>query len=168
MSWLAAMQGQSFFGKRREERREVQQGNSGRRSKKATVDTQVEYMPSGSILREGSVKYLPGDQRRRVVLTSRKLCLGLENEEVMLDYIPLHEIVEVTHGGIEVSRGLFDTLDEDGDGLLTPRELQEGLQRYGFGLDECLELFFPDFHGVCLCAYLCVCVCVCMCVCLSV
>jgi hypothetical protein len=59
-------------------------------------------------LMASGLRYLPGEQLRRVVLTDKQLCFGLapargdEEEErtrdIMLDYIPLHEISEIRQG----------------------------------------------------------------------
>ena len=104
---------------------------------------QVDSLPRTHILKHSSFRYLPGEQRRKLLLTRRSICLGLEGEEVMLDYIPLHEVVSVTRGDSDLGL-VYDLLDEDGDGLVSSKELQVGLALLGFSAEDVHDIFYSD------------------------
>jgi hypothetical protein len=111
---------------------------------KNIVEVEEEFLPLENINLTGIFQYLPGEQLRKVVLTDKQLCFGLieESNSIMLDYIPLHEIVEIRQGHEDI-KTMFEMFDTDGDGLLTLQELCDGLAMYGLNPAQTKEMFFP-------------------------
>ena len=101
-----------------------------------------------------SLQYLPGEQLRKVVLTDKQLCFGLAQQEqgaeegqesnnIMLDYIPLHEIIGIRQGHEDIPQ-MFEMFDKDSDGILTLQELTDGLAMYGLSPAMTKAMFFPE------------------------
>jgi len=113
---------------------------------RAGLEMSVDLLPSTGILRSAVFKYLPGESRRKILLNGRALCFGLEGDDVLLDHIPLHEILSVTRGDADLPI-LFDVLDADGDGLVTAWDLLDGLALWGFSPDDVASIFYQDLNN---------------------
>ena len=70
----------------------------------------------------------------------------VEGDDVLLDHIPLHEILSVTRGDADLPI-LFDVLDADGDGLVTAWDLLDGLALWGFSPDDVASIFYQDLNN---------------------
>ena len=64
---------------------------------------------------------------------------------MLLDHIPLHEILSVTRGDADLPI-LFDVLVADGDGLVSAWDLFDGLALWGFSPDDVASIFYHDLN----------------------
>jgi len=108
----------------------------------------ADILPETGISMRGIFRYLPGEQRRQVLLTRQDICLGLGelDSQELLDSIPLHEIADVRKG-TDDWKDLFTILDTDCDGVLSVPELLEGMAKYGLTPMETRALFFGQLEG---------------------
>eukprot|EP00960_Hanusia_phi_P050788 760422-Hanusia_phi.AAC.1 len=92
--------------------------------------------------------YGAGEQRRKarphtLLIFLDKLAIALEDDDVILDYIPLHEIENVQNGHQDI-QSLFDEIDADGNGCLSLQELNMSLSRFGISARK-----IAAFYEVC-------------------
>jgi len=115
---------------------------------KDSEEGDADVVPEGEdVLMEGVFRYLPGIQKRRIVLTSQKLALAIENEQEMLDCIPVHEITDVVRGDEDLQlrhHTLFDEWDSNHSGNLSAYKVEHGLEQYGVTHMQTHDIFFSE------------------------
>ena len=107
-----------------------------------TDDLDLDSLPDSGILHERVWRYLPGEQRRLILVSSTDISFGVPGRSVLLDRIPLTEVQEVVRGDADIPN-MLTLFDTDLNGELSMQELQEGLQMYGLDPQETRHLFDP-------------------------